>query len=191
MELEEKQAVAAALLERHAAIYDVEIPKKLSIFYASCAAFNYEGKCAKLDLPGYEAGTFRLVACPPSWEAASAVNLDDAIVGEDGEWEAAGSYVPIFSVDQAGYIVAKIDDANLAIGFFNEENFREDGDGYKKGVFLIAKSLEDFRASLVSVDEDEADFETEVDEEIWDEIGDELEEGEDDDDDEEEEESES
>jgi hypothetical protein len=190
MELEEKQAAAKALLERHASIYDVEIPKKLAIFYASCAAFNFEGKCANLDVPGYEAGTFRLVACPPSWEAASAVNLDDAVVGEDGEWEAAGSYVPIFNVDQSAYIVAKIDDPALPVGFFNEENFRENGDGYKKGVFMIAKSIDDFRASLVNVDEDEADFECEIDEEIWDEIGDELEEGEGDDDDEEEDEDE-
>ena len=190
MELEEKQAVAAALLERHAAIYDVSIPKKLVAFYASCAAFNFEGKCAKLDLPGYEAGTFRLVACPPSWEAASAVNIDDAIVGEGGEWEAAATFVPIFNVDQSGYIVAKIDDPNLAVGFFNEENFREDGDGYKTGVYMIAKSIDEFRASLVNVDEDEADFECEIDEEIWDEIGDELEEGGGDDDDEDEDEDE-
>jgi hypothetical protein len=175
MELEEKQAVAKALLERHTAIY------------ASASAFSMEGKCAKLDVPGYEEGTFRLVACPPSWEAATATNLDDAVVGEDGEWEDAGSFVPIFNVDQSGYIVVKIDDPNLAVGFFNEENFREDGDGYKTGVFMLTKSLEEFRAALVSVDEDEADFECEVDEEIWDEIGDELEEGEDDDDEEEEE----
>ncbi|HEX4512697.1 MAG TPA: hypothetical protein VH054_04150, partial [Polyangiaceae bacterium] len=187
MELEEKQAVAKALLERHATIYDVAIPKKLGVLYASASAFSMEGKCAKLDVPGYEEGTFRLVACPPSWEAATATNLDDAVVGEDGEWEAAGSFIPIFNVEQGGYIVAKIDDANLAIGFFNEENFREDGDGYKTGVYMIAKSLDEFRTSLVHVDEDEADYECEVDEEIWDEIGDELEEGEDDDEDEEEE----
>jgi hypothetical protein len=176
MELEEKQAVAKALLERHAAIYDVAIPKKLGVIYASASAFSMEGKCAKLDLPGYEEGTFRLVACPPSWEAASATNLDDAVVGEDGEWEAAGDFIPIFNVDQSGYIVVKVDDANLAVGFFNEENFREDGDGYKTGVFMIAKSLEEFRTALVHVDE-----------EIWDEIGDELEEGEDGDDEEEDE----
>lgn len=187
MELEEKQAVAAALLERHAAIYDVAIPKKLNVLYASAGAFSMEGKCAKLDVPGYEEGTFRLVACPPSWEAATATNLDDAVVGEDGEWEAAGKFVPIFNVDQSGYIVAKIDDPSLPIGFFNEENFREDGDGYKTGVFMLAKSLEDFRASLVHVDEDEADFECEIDEEIWDEIGDELEEGDDGDDEDEDE----
>ena len=190
MELEEKQEVAAALLQRHATIYEVSIPKKLTVLYASTGAFNMEGKCAKLDVPGYEAGTFRLVACPPSWEAASAVNIDDAIVGEGGEWEAAGEFVPIFNVDQSAYIVVKIDDPNLPVGFFNEENFREDGDGYTTGVYMIAKSLEEFRASLVHVEEDEADFECEIDEEIWDEIGDELEEGADDDDDEEEDEDE-
>jgi hypothetical protein len=187
MELEEKQEVAAALLERHAEIYGVTVPKKLVQFYASGAPFNFEGKCAKLDVPGFEAGTFRLVACPPSWEAAAATSLDDAVVGEDGEWESAGAFVPIFSVEQSSFIVAKIDDANLAVGFFNEEEFREDGDGYVTGVFMIAKSLDAFRATLVDVDEEQADFETELDEEIWEEIGDELEVGDDEDDEDEDE----
>lgn len=190
MEFDEKQEVAAALLQRFADIYDVEIPKKLQVFFASGAAFNCEGKCAKLDVPGYEPGTFRLVTVPPSWEAAAAANLDDAIVGEDGEWEDADRFVPIFGVDQSSYIVAKIDDPSCPVGFFNEENFREDGDGYTTGVYMIAKSLDEFRASLVEVGEDEADYETEGDDDLWEEIADELEDEEDSDDEDEDKEEE-
>lgn len=180
METDDKKRVAAELLEIHAETFDVEIPKRLSVFFASGAAFNCEGKCAKLDVPGFEPGTFRLVCVPPSWEAAAAADLDDAIVGEDGEWEAAGDFVPIFAVDQSSYLVAKIDDPNCPVGFFDEETFRENGDGYVDGVYMIADSLDAFRASLV--DEDSADYETEPDEELWEEIADELDEEEDEED---------
>ncbi len=188
METEDKQRVITALLQRFAEQYDTEIPKKLAVFFASGAAFNCEGKCAKLDVPGFDTGTFRLVVAPPSWEAAAAANLDDAVVGEDGEWEDAGRFVPLFSVEQSSYIVAQIDNPNCPVGFFNEENWSEDGDGYTSGVFIVAKSLDEFRAKLVDVGEDEADFETEADEDLWEELADELEDEDGDDEDEDEDE---
>ncbi|HEY1954261.1 MAG TPA: hypothetical protein VGH28_01575 [Polyangiaceae bacterium] len=171
METETKQRLAAELLEQHGESFDVDIPKALAAFFASGGAFNCEGKCAKLSVPGWQPGTFRLVVAPPSWEVASEINVDDAIVGEDGEWEAARNFVPLFNVDESSYIVAKIDEPGVPVGFFNEEAFREDGKGYKNGVFMIAKSLADFRESLVDV-AGEADFECEIEDEIWDELDD-------------------
>lgn len=189
MKVEKKQHIAAALLAEHAETYEVDIPKKLSVFFASGAAFNCEGKCAKLSVPGFEPGTFRLEAVPPSWEVAAGVNLDDAVVGEEGEWENTARFVPLFVVDQSSYIVAQIDEPSCPVGFFNEENFRDEGKGYVGGVFILEKSLDAFRASLVEVDADEADFEREIDDETWEEVGDELdEEDEDDEDDDEKEE---
>ena len=187
METEQKQQIAAALLERHADTFDVEIPKALQVFLASAGAFNCENKCAKLSVPGWEPGTFRLVVAPPSWEAAAATDLDDAIVGEDGEWDHADRFVPVFRVDESSYIVVKVDDPKCPVGFFDEETFGEEGKGWDGGVFMLADSIASFRASLVDVDEGEADYETEPDDEIWDELAEELEDEDEDDEDEDEE----
>jgi len=179
MDVETKQRVALALLERHAETFDVEIPKALVDFFESGAAFTCEALAPKLSVPGWEPGSFQLAVAPPSWEAAAATDLDDAIVGDEGEWEHAGEFVPIFHVDESSYLVVKIDEPSCPVGFFNEETFREERNGFVHGVFMLGMGLGPFRTTLGRIAD--PDYPTEVDDEIWEELAEELDEEDEDD----------
>jgi hypothetical protein len=186
MDLAEKTTLATGFVKLHGEQNDVEIPKRLLEFFKSGECWKYEGKVLpKAELPGFDPGSFRLTVVPPSWEvSASYGGLDDAIVGEDGEWESAPDYVPIFGTEQSKFFVVDVTDPKCPVGYFEEETWQEEGDGYVNGVFMISKSLDGFLKTLV--DMKEADYEVEPDEEIWDEIAEELdtdEDGDDDDDD--------
>ena len=182
MKIETKQRIAVALLERHADVFDVKIPAALVEFFKTGEVFTCEALAPKLSVPGWEPGTYQLAAMPPSWDAATLMDLDDAVVGDEGEWEHAGEFVPVFHVADSSYIVVKIDDPKCPVGFFEEETFREEGDGYEHGVFMLGLALGPFRSTLSRVAE--PDYETHVDDEVWEEIAEELEDEDDDEDDE-------
>jgi hypothetical protein len=172
-----------ALLDSHRKKYRVRAPKRLVEFFESGAAFNVEEKCLPkgTKLPGFEPGSFRLVVAPPSWEAlASFGGLDEAVVGPEGDWEWAKDYLPIFQVEQSRYIVVDLLSAKAAVGWFEEEAWDQETKGYTKGVWPIAKSLDEFLKTLVTLDR--ADYETELSEETWDDVASVLEDDDEDDD---------
>ncbi len=173
-----------ALLDQHRKKYGVRAPKRLVELFESGAAFELEEKCLPegSKMPGFEPGSFRLVVAPPSWEAlASFGGLDEAVVGPEGDWEWAKDYLPILQAEQSRYIVIELASAKCAVGWFEEEAWDQETKGYKKGVWPIAKSLDEFIKMLVTLEK--ADFETESDEETWDDVATLLEDEDDDDDD--------
>jgi hypothetical protein len=176
--------LALALLDQHKKKYGVRAPKRLVAFFENGEAFNYEEKCLPkgTKAPGFEPGSFRLVVAPPSWDAASTVGgLDDAVVGPEGDWEWAKDYLPIFQAEQSRYLVVRLGDPKCAVGWFEEEAWDQDTKGYKQGIWPMAKSLDEFLKTLVTLDK--VDYETDIDEELWDEVASALEDEDEDDDD--------
>jgi hypothetical protein len=161
----EKQAAALAALDNHQADYGVAPSPRARTFYESGEAWKYEGKCMPpgTEIPMMETGSFRLRVTIPSWLAHTLDFLDDAVVGPDGDWSAAGHFLTLFMCDQGKYIVIRNDDGT--VGWFEEETWSSDGDGYRDGVYHLADTLDAFLASLVELDS--ADWETEQDDEVW------------------------
>lgn len=184
--------LALSLLDAHKKKYGVRAPKRLVQFFESGSAFEYEEKCLPKGskVPGFEPGSFRLMVAPPSWEAmATFGGLDEAVVGPEGDWEYAKDFLPIFQAEQSRYLVVDLHDPKCPVGWFEEEAWDQETKGYKKGVWPMSKSLDEFLKTLVVLDK--ADFETESDEETWDDVATLLEdEDEDDDDDDDEDEDE-
>ena len=175
--------LSLALLDQHRKKYGVRAPKRLVEFFESGAAFGYDEKCLPKGskMPGFEPGSFRLVVAPPSWEAmAEFGGLDEAVVGPEGDWEWAKNYVPIFQAEESRFIVVRLGDPKCPVGWFEEEAWDQDTKGYKEGVWPLAKSLDEFLKTLVTLDK--VDFDTEVDEEVWDDVATLLEDEDDDDD---------
>jgi hypothetical protein len=82
--------------------------------------------------------------------------MDDAIVGEDGEWEFSGKYLPIFFMGE-GVLVVNNESELLEVGYFAEEGFDSEDENYNEGVFNLNKSLDAFLKSLIP--RSEANFE--------------------------------
>jgi len=165
MDNDAKQNAALAACDTHEADYGVAAHSRLREFFSSAEAWGFDGRCLPpgTELPGMEPGSFRLRVTLPSWLAHTMDHLDDAVVGPDGDWEAAKQFLPVFHCDQGKYIVIRNDDGS--VGWFEEESWSSDGNGYRDGVFQLADSLEAFLNGLVDLDA--ADWETEDDEEIW------------------------
>jgi hypothetical protein len=140
------------------------VPARIRDFWKKGEAKKYDGKCIPsgyVKLPGFEKGSFRLLTTVPSWDVQARVCLDDAVVGVDGEWAGAKQTIPLFLAEQSRFVVARLDDPRCPVGFFDEENHTEEDDGYRDGVFPIAKSLDALLQALVSLKQ--ADFEAEQD----------------------------
>jgi hypothetical protein len=146
-----KIRVAARALDLHEKAYGAKIPARLRAFFEKGEAFAADGKClpSSVKMPEglYEPGAFRLRATVPAWGLQAATWLDDAVVGVDGDWTEARYFVPLFRSE--GLVVAAIDDQRCPIGWFTETTWQLDGkQGYRRGVFPLADSLEEFLALL-------------------------------------------
>lgn len=184
----QKAQLCVKLLAQEAEKNEKQPSTRLTTFFQK-EAFKNDEKClpATTKVPGHEPGSFRLVVAPPSWDVASMFGgLDDAIVGEGGEWTHAHDYVPIFQAANGAHIVARITDEKCAVGWFEEGSFQKNDGGFSNGVFPLADSLDAFLKTLVSLDE--ADRETESDDDMWEDVESDL--SEEDDDDEEDDEDE-
>jgi hypothetical protein len=160
----EKTALALKFLDIHEEVYGTKVPKRLRDFWKKGEAKRHDRECLPAgfaEIPGFEAGSFRLLTTVPSWGIQSEVCLDDAVVGMDGEWKGAAKTIPLFLVEQSRFLVARLDDPRCPVGLFDEESWSEDGDGYQDGVFMIARSLDELLEALVS--QKKADFEAEKD----------------------------
>lgn len=157
MDVQEKIKIALAACKEHEEDFSTKVPKQIIEFWQSEDAFQYNRKCLpeSTELPGFDPGSFRLVNTVPSW---SKTRLDDAVVGPDGDWEHAGKYLPLFMAEQSRYIVLRLDDPNGAVGWFEEETWDSDAEGYRDGVYMLSNSLEDFLKTLVDLEE--AEWET-------------------------------
>lgn len=168
MKEKKKVALALAACAAHEETYGTTVPPRLRELWKSGEAFRAHGRCLppKTSLPGFEAGSFRIAAVPPSWDYLGSMGgLDDAISGEGGEWTHAGSFLPLFCVEQSRFLVADLTDPSLPVGYYEDATFRSTSDGWDRGVYRIAPSLEALLATLVELDA--ADFETELDDGPW------------------------
>ena len=158
-------AVALRSLSNHEADYGVAPHQRVRAFFEAQDAWKYDRLCLPpgTELPMMEPGSFRLCVTNPSWNAQTMSALDDAVVGPNGDWTSAGQFVPILVADYSKYIVVRNRDG--AVGWFEEETWQMNRDGYEEGVFMLADSLDDFLSRLVELDE--ADWETEADDEVW------------------------
>lgn len=160
----DKKAIALQALDQHPHHFGIAIPERLRAFFTD-EAWTYDGKCMPpgTQLPMMEEGSFRLRVTLPSWVVLGELYCDDAIVGPNGEWESAKNHVPIFMCDQSKLVVYRLDDGT--VGWFEEECFDENDDGYREGVFHLADSLDAFLATLVELEK--ATWETEPYEDAW------------------------
>lgn len=128
---DEKQAAALVACDNHGKDYGVTANARVRAFFESGEAWNYNRKCLPpgTELPMMEPGSFRLCLTLPSWLAHTLDYLDDAVVGPNGDWQAAGQYIPVFHCDQGKFIVMRNDDGS--VGWFEEETWSNDGDGYR------------------------------------------------------------
>lgn len=165
MDAQTKQAAARAACDNHETDYAVAANSRLRAFYETGEAWSFDRKCLPpgTELPLMEPGSFRLCVTIPSWLAHTMDYLDDAVVGPSGDWTAAKEYMPVFHCDQGKFIVMRND--NGAIGWFEEGAWNNNSEGFRDGVFHLADSLDAFTAGLVDLDE--ADWETEDDDEVW------------------------
>jgi hypothetical protein len=180
MDNAEKTKIALAACAAHTEEYGTKIPDRVVQFWKSGEAFKLDMKCipdGAFEIPGWGDGSKRLGLAVPSWPIQAGNALDDAIVGPDGDWEFAKLYLPLFHVEQSRFVVVRLDDPKCPVGFYDEECWDSDGDGYKKGVFMLAASLDQFVRGLVDLDEAECETEDHGDWDMEDE-------GEDDDDEE-------
>jgi hypothetical protein len=157
--------IALRSLTEHEADYGVKVHPRVVAFFESGEAWKHHRRCLPpgTELPMMEPGSFRLCVTNPSWMAHTWSGLDDAVVGSSGDWESAKKFIPVFVVDHAKFIVVRHSDG--AVGWFEEETWQMNRDGYEDGVFLLAESLDDFVSRLVELAK--ADWETEEDLEAW------------------------
>jgi hypothetical protein len=175
MDLDEKIKIALEMCERHASEYGPQVQQRLRRFFESGEHVRHDGRCLPegTEVPGFEPGSFRLIATVPSWDVHSSLgSLDDAVVGPGGDWKHAGDYLPIFAAEQSGLVVARLEDPDGPIGWFEEGAWSRRGSGYRDGVYLLAPSLDDFLKTLVDLEE--PDFEAEADDELWEDAADET-----------------
>lgn len=170
MNARKKTELAVTLLKRHGVVYGHDVPKRLVSFWQKGEVLAASGKCLPAgfaDIPSFGDGSFRVMAAAPSWEVQGEIGgLDSGVIGPDGDWKGAASCVPLFHAEPACYFVARIDDPKCPVGWYEEESFEEDGEGYVDGVFMVAPSLESFLKALVPLDD--ADNES-MDDETWEE----------------------
>lgn len=101
-----------------------------------------------LEMDGWSQMSFEIASCIPTWEFIAEELMDDAIVGEDGEWEFSGKYIPIFFMGE-GVLVVNNESELLEVGCFAEEGFDSEDENYNEGVFNLNKSLDAFLKSLI------------------------------------------
>jgi hypothetical protein len=157
--------IALRSLKEHETDYGVKVHERVRAFFESGEAWKYDRRCLPpgTELPMMEPGSFRLCVTNPSWMAHTWSGLDDAVVGSSGDWESAKEFIPVFVVDQSKFIVVRHRDG--AVGWFEEEIWQMNRDGYEDGVFLLGDSLDELLARLVELEQ--ADWETERDAEAW------------------------
>lgn len=146
MTIEDLRKLALGAIGHHERTYDVKVPKRLRDFYASTFTDHHCKFVEPEEIPdGYgESVGFELELVPPTWEDKD----DDAINGPDGEWEAAKHFLPIFVTNGQTWLVVDLRTPECAVGWYAEESFRNDDDGYKDGVLRAASSLDDFLKTL-------------------------------------------
>jgi hypothetical protein len=151
----DKALVKAALRElaRHEKDFGKKIPPRLKDFWKTGEAFQYEGlSIPSATLPDYEdKASFQLALAAPSWSAqTNYAGLDDGVEGPRGDWKHCGECVPIFHVSSSHYIAVKLD-RKCSVGFYNQEHYEDHGDGFNRGLFMLAPSLDEFLATLKTV----------------------------------------
>jgi hypothetical protein len=150
MDVERKKSWAKAILVVHEQVYGKAIGARLKRFWDTSEGWKYEGTTLQAKLPGFSDQRWRVNVAPPSWNALAAAVLDDAVVGPNGDWTHAGSFLPVFSVSSEsgdGFIVASVADPSW-VGFFHEEHWESSAKGFRDGVFVLAQSLDQFLFNL-------------------------------------------
>ncbi len=160
---QEKITLALKALDDHLTTYAEAdhaptIPQRLRDFWATGEAFKYDNLCLPKGtvLPGWdEESTFRLHLMAPRWDNLL-VELDDAVVGPEGDWEQAYKYIPIFVGGVQGdfCIVVRLDKPNCPVGLFEEANWDDNDEETPDGIYPLANSLDAFLASLTELDAD-------------------------------------
>ncbi len=172
MDQSEKIRVAIQACAQHEEQYGEKVPDRLLQFWQTGEAFRYDRKCLPpdTDIPGFETGSFRLAATVSSWDVQSSLGgLDDAVVGQHGDWTQAKKFLPLYMADQSRLIVARVDDPACPVGWFEEETWSSEGGDYDEGVYTLSSSLDAFLQTLVDLDEAtfEVEMDDEIDEELW------------------------
>ncbi|WP_125226077.1 SMI1/KNR4 family protein [Leptospira barantonii] len=175
MNTQDRIALALELLDRHEKLYKQKVPQRLRDFWKNGEFAKYENCFTKyLKIP-QGSGSFQILTAVPSWEIQGQLGgLDSSIVDPNGDWEHAKKFIPLFHAEQDFFFVVRLDKADCPVGWYEEETWEEDGDGfagYKMGVYKIAKSLDEFLSLIRDSADGEAieiDFPKEI-ERSWDE----------------------
>lgn len=177
MNTQDRIALALELLDRHEKLYKQKVPQRLRDFWKNGEFTKYENRFTKyLKIP-QGSGSFQILAAVPSWEVQGQLGgIDNSIVDPDGDWRHAKKFIPIFHAEQDHFFVVRLDKSDCPVGWYEEETWEEDGDGfegYDKGVFKLTKSLDEFLSSIQdSADGEEEGIEVDFPKEIatsWDE----------------------
>lgn len=169
MKKSDKIALAKRALDRHETAYGRKIPERIRTYWESGEALQYDGFCVTdTEVPSFGESSMRLRTAIPSWEVmGTSGGSDIAIVGPDGEWEAAGTCIPLFHTKQSRFFVARIDTPKCPVGYYEDETFGDSGDGFKNGIYQIAASLDTFLKSLKKLKEADCETDKEEIEDIW------------------------
>lgn len=145
---------------------EAPVPDQVRALFASGRIFGFEGHCVgPVDLEGWEPGqVYEARPCPPHWEAADM--FDDAVVGDDGDWPHGTSHLPVFILG-SGVLVVRLDDPELAVGYFEEGSWSRDGGGFRDGVFSLWPSLEACLGALRPIGDGEVVAVEAEDEALW------------------------
>ncbi|PCJ44324.1 MAG: hypothetical protein COA99_07040 [Moraxellaceae bacterium] len=130
---------------------DRNIDSRIKSLFETGRIFEYKNHFTKaMDIEGFMPEmSYEVTPCPPCWDMLAIHEFDDAIVGEDGEWQHAVSFLPIFLID-GGVLVITLDSSELAIGYFSESDWDNESEGFDRGVLSLWSSLEAFLNSLAS-----------------------------------------
>jgi hypothetical protein len=166
----EKASIALSALDEHEVVYEMPVPERLVRFFRTGDAFTHNKKCFFPDpdvkIPGHASvGSFRLIVTVPSWVSQAGFGAcDESVVGRLGDWIHVHKCIPIFTLNEHAFIVARLDDPKCPVGYFEERCWNRTASD--EGVYALAASLDEFLVELVSLDD--ADIEAaDASDEIW------------------------
>ncbi len=173
MDVNKKIEIALKECERHTRVYGRKIPDRILRFWKTAEAFRYDKWCTVPgpEIPNFGHKSMRLAVTVPSWEIQStAGGVDSAIVGPGGGWEQSKNFLPLFSAEQSRLVVVNLLKRQCPVGWYDEECWQKDGDGYVTGVYMLSPSLDKFLPSLVRSETGlEAGVERDGVEDVWEE----------------------
>lgn len=153
---------ALGAIKNHERRYQVTVPGALKAFYKSNFK-PYHRQYLRAEFSNCQpVASVQLSLTPPSWLSKD----DDAINGLRGEWKAAKYYLPIFVVEEMHYLVVDLRTPDCQVGWYEEAEFNNEGDGFRDGVLQTGMSLSQLLASLTkssNAGPDEEVFEAEED----------------------------